>query len=77
LSFVWAIPVSCIFGIAFNVKWGKKWVTITLTSVLCWSICVAFYLQFLSQNVYLIFVAGIPIQIEIILWSYLKSNKNK
>lgn len=75
LVFIWAIPITFLFALIFNLKWGKKKWTLVFCSCLCWTLCLAFYLQFLKQNVYMIFASGIPIQIEIILGAYLKNTK--
>jgi len=71
-AFVWAVPASCVALLYFNRKTdkeealgGRVYRTIVL-SVLCWSLLLAVYLQFLSYQLWLIFVIGIPI--EAIVW---------
>lgn len=77
--FLWAVPVSCVVGIIFNAIWGKKWLTISLISLLLWSILACIYVAFLKYNIWLIFIVGLPIQICIALSASLnrKSKKNK
>lgn len=77
--FLWAVPVSCVVSIIFNAIWGKKWLTITLISLLLWSILACIYVAFLKYNIWLIFIVGLPIQICIALSASLnrKSKKNK
>lgn len=70
--FVWAVPASAIVGLVFNGIWGRHWLTFVLCSVLVWSIILSCYLQFLSFNLWPMFIVGIPAQIIIIVWSRLK-----
>lgn len=75
--FLWGIPLSCLVLQVFNMLWGKKTYTFYIMSLLVWSLITCLYLQFLSYNVWLIFIIGVPIQIAIILWSNLKPIKHK
>ena len=75
LSFVAAVPVSCIVLIVFNSMWGKGWRNFIFISVLVWSLLAFIYLllfETIGKNVWLIFVLGIPAQTIILLWSRLK-----
>ena len=72
MIFLWAIPASCIVLLYFNKMWGKRVFNFYILSILTWSLLTCFYMQFLTYNMLLIFVIGIPIQIAIILWSQLK-----
>lgn len=66
--FVWAVPFSAAIMYRFNIKWGNKWIGLVCSSLFCWSLLAAFYLQFLSYNFWLLFVVGAPIQAAIVLW---------
>ena len=72
LAFLWALPVSCLVLLYFNKIWGKRKFSFIISSVLAWTLILCFYLQFLSYNMYLVFLIGIPIQIAIVLWAQLK-----
>lgn len=74
--FVWAVPVSLFVAIYFNKKWGNRTWTLVLSSVALWSLIASFYLQFLAQNIWLIFIIGLPIQALIIVASFLKTDEN-
>lgn len=74
LVFIWAIPVSCLMllycGRRMN-RADKKWTNwriyrMAVLSVLCWSSLIAFYLQFLKYQLWLVFIVGIPV--ELIIW---------
>lgn len=74
MVFIWAVPVSSIVAIVFNALWGKRSYGFICISILVWSLITAFYLQFLSYNIFAIYFIGIPLQISIFLWSGLKKN---
>ena len=77
LVFVWAVPISCIVGLIFNYLWGRRRNVFVLASLLIWTLLTSVYLQFLSFNLWAIFLLGIPLQISIILWAELYRNKKK
>lgn len=70
--YLWAIPVSFFVLMYFNKIWGKRLFSFYIMSGLTWSLLTCFYIQFLSYNMFPLFLIGIPIQIAIILWSQLK-----
>lgn len=73
--FVWAVPVSCtVLGI-FNFKWGKHKFYMYINSLFIWSLLTSLYLSFLTYQVWLIFIIGVPVQISIILWQGLTPRK--
>ncbi len=75
IVFLAAVPICCIVLLVFSALWwGKKWLFSTV-SVLVWSLlaCAFFIVFFLAhQNIWLIFVIGIPAQIIIFLWAGMK-----
>lgn len=75
IIFIWAIPVSSIVAIVFNALWGRRHWTFLLVSMLIWSLLISIYLQFLSYNIWLILLFGIPAQLAVILWAGLKPKK--
>ena len=77
IAFVGAVPFSIIVLIFFNAIWGKKAYLFILLSIFIWSTLALIYLQTLEKNLWLIFILGIPLQIVTILWSQIKSSKNK
>lgn len=72
LIYIWAIPICFIITLYFNKIWGKHKYNFYIMSGLLWSLLLSFYLQFLSYNIFLIFLVGVPVQIAIILWSQIK-----
>ena len=77
MSFVWAVPATCIVAIIFNSLWGRKRNVFILISLLIWSALASLYLQTLSYNTWIIFFIGIPLQLAVILWSTLYVSKKK
>ena len=72
LVFIWALPVCCVVLFYFNKMWGnRKWLYI-IVSCFVWTLLLSVYLQFLTYNMYLIFLIALPVQVAIVLWSKLK-----
>ncbi len=72
MTYIYALPISCIVLLVFNSIWGKRKINFVIITLLLWSILLVIYLSFPSKNVWLIFMIGIPAQIIILLWSILK-----
>lgn len=72
LLFCWAVPISCIIMLPFNEYWGKYVYKFVILSVLVWSLLACIYLQFLKYNLWLIFLVGIPAQIGLVIWAFIK-----
>lgn len=70
--FIWAVPATFLVGQVANILWGNKKIGLGLTSGFCWTLLASIYIQYLSLNMWLIFLLGIPIQVSLILWSNLK-----
>lgn len=75
MSFVVAVPVSCIVIIVFNSIWGRPKLNFLWISVLIWSTLLTLFFLLNIKNVYLIFILGIPSQVLVILWSRLEIGK--
>lgn len=72
LLFCWAVPVSCLILLPFNDYWGKYVYKFVILSVLVWTTLACFYLQFLKYNLWLVFIVGIPAQIALVIWAFIK-----
>lgn len=81
--FLWAIPLSCFVLLYCGRRTGGKggWIDdkaykvykTTVLSVLCWTLLLAIYVQFLGYQLWLIFLVGVPV--ELIIWLSSKLNK--
>lgn len=74
LAFVYAVPASMIVWLVFNSIWFNSHRNFIIISCLLWSSILALYVTFLpfGQNIWLIFVIGIPSQAIIFFWSKIK-----
>ena len=70
--FVWGVPLNCVVMLIYNLKHKIKAINIVFSTLLNWSFLACIYLSFLSQNLWLIFLVGIPIQASIIVMSFTK-----
>lgn len=70
--FVWAIPITCLVMIPFNQFWGKYIYKFVLLSMFQWTLIAAIYLQFIQYNIWLIFMIGIPTQVALCIWAFIK-----
>lgn len=72
MAYVYAIPVASVVLIVFNSIWGRRIWNYVFVTFLVWSILLAIYLSFPAQDIWLIFIIGIPAQIIILLWTRLR-----
>lgn len=66
-TFLWGIPLTCVALLFFSRKYQMKSIKFTLKTVLCWSSITCVCLQFINNNLWLIYIIGIPIQAIIIM----------
>lgn len=76
MAYVAAVPVSCVVLLVFNSIWGRVKLNYLVISALVWStlLFICLLLKFLD-NIWLLFVIGIPAQVIIMLWSRIKKSK--
>lgn len=74
LAFVWAVPTSFVVWLVLNSVWFNRRMNFLIVSLLMWSALAALYLSFipLGENIWLIFVLGVPGQVMVFLWSKLR-----
>ena len=66
--FVWSVPSSFLV-IPLGIRKKEKKIRVIFLSLLLWTILIAFFYQFISYNLLLIFLIGIPAQLALFLWS--------
>lgn len=76
ILFIWAFPISALVLLPFNNAWGKKIWSFVILSVFTWTLLVSLYLQFLEHNIWLIFITGVPVQVALVIWAFLKPKKS-
>ena len=70
MAFVICVPLSMIVLLIFNSIWGKKVVSMYITSGLLWSLLVTIFLGvyvYTKENIWMLFLVGIPAQVVIVL----------
>ena len=73
--FVWCVPLSATMLIYFNLKWGKRLYNVFIFTIMLWGYLAGVYLQLLystNANIWPLFLVGIPVEIAIVLWAFLK-----
>ena len=78
LAYIWAVPASLSFSVFFSRRWWSGIVTLILVSLDMWSILSGFYLHFLAasgENVWPLFLLGVPVQVIFILFEYIRRRK--
>ena len=75
--FIWAVPASCLVLYPFNEYWGRYIWKFVILSVFQWSVLACLYLQLLKYNMWLLFVIGVPIQVALCIWTFLKPKDYK
>ena len=73
--FVLGVPLSCGVMLLFNGTWNKYIYRFVVLSVLIWSLLTFFYLHFLKYNLFLIFIIGIPVELSLVIWAFIKPKK--
>lgn len=73
ISFIWGIPVSFLATAFMSYRfWGRGWLVFSLSTLFLWTTILAFYLSFLDQNVWYMFLAGIPLEVILVLFTQYK-----
>lgn len=71
--FIWGLPISFLIGHMFNDLYIKsKRLKFIFHTGFIWTLLTSIYLQFLSYNLWLIFIVGVPLQASIISSIYIK-----
>lgn len=75
--FVLGVPLSCAIMLLFNGTWNKYIYRFVVLTVLIWSFLGYVYLHFLEYNIFFAFLIGIPLQIALVIWAFIKPKRNK
>lgn len=75
--FIWAVPASCLIMIPFNENWGKYTYKFIIISVFLWTLLASIFLQFIEYNMWLIFIVGVPVQMALAIWAFIKPKSKK
>lgn len=75
--FILGIPLTCALLLLFNGSWNKYIYRFVVLSVLVWSLLAFVYLQFLEYNIFFVFLIGIPLELALVIWAFIKPKKQK
>lgn len=75
--FVLGVPLSCAIMLLFNGSWNKYIYRFVVLTVLVWSFLAFVYLQFLEYNIFFVFLIGIPLEIALVIWAFIKPKRTK
>ena len=73
--FVLGVPISCAFLLLFHEGRRNNVYRFVVLSVFIWSALAFFYLQFLDWGSYFIFLLGIPLQLGLVIWTFIRPKK--
>ena len=72
--FIWAIPLSCVILFPFN---NNRIYRFVVATVLVWTLLLACFLEYYRYQLWLIFLTGVPTQIALAIWAFIKPKKNR
>ena len=71
--FIWAVPLSCLILAPFN---NNRIYIFVIASVFVWTLLLSVFLEFYIFRLWLIFFTGIPVQLSLVIWAFIKPKKN-
>ena len=78
IVFFYAIPISMILLLIFSLLWWTNITTGIFASGLIWTVALSIHFS-LSEvnNIWMIYLVGVPCQIAAVLWFFIKPQRNK
>lgn len=73
--FILAIPLSCLILLPFKGRWGTPIYRFVLLTITIWTFITFLYLFLIKYNIFLIFLIGIPMQLSLIVRTFIKPRK--
>lgn len=74
-AYIWAVPASFFIVAWCCHRWWGLALKFAFASATLWSLLVSVYVQFLSLNIWAIFLLGIPLQLILVLTFLMGMNK--
>ena len=75
--FILGVPISCAVMLLFNGSWNKYIYRFVILTVMIWSTLLYVYLRLISYNLFLIFILGVPAELALVIWAFIKPKKQK
>lgn len=72
--YIWSLPIVSLVMMPFHHYWGRHIYKFTILTIFLWTLLLAIFLQFLSYSSWMwtIFILGLPIQIALAIWAFVK-----
>ena len=75
--FVLGVPLSCLILLCFNGKWATLVYKFVLFTIITWSTLAFTYLQLIKYNFFLVFLIGVPVQLSLVIYTFIKPKQAK
>lgn len=76
--FILGLPLTCLILMPFKGRWGTPVYRFVLETIFTWTLLTYLYLQLIEYNAFLIFLIGIPVQLSLVIKTFIKPrNKSK
>lgn len=77
--FLWALPIVSLVMLPFHKYWGRHIYKFVLLTIFLWTLILAIYVQFYALNpaLWLIFILGVPINVALAIWAFVKPKPKK
>ena len=77
--YIWAMPIVALVMMPFHHYWGRHIYKFTILTIFVWTLLLAIFVQFFkfSPWMWVIFLLGIPIQIGLAIWAFVKPKPPK
>ncbi len=76
--FIWAIPVTAaVCGACNRLFFQSRVFKYIAMSIMMWTLLLAFYVNLIEYNIWMLFITGVPIQTVIMLLAFLKTGSRQ
>lgn len=77
--FLWALPIVSLVMLPFHKYWGRHIYKFVILTIFLWTLILAIYVQFyqLVNALWLIFILGVPINVALAIWAFVKPKPKK
>lgn len=77
--YIWSIPIVAVVMMPFHHYWGRHIYKYTILTIFVWTLLLAIFVQCfkLSSWMWVIFFLGVPIQIGLSIWAFVKPKPPK
>ena len=72
MIFMWAVPLSLAIMLLINVRWKNRIFNFCFLSAILWTIITCFFLQFLNYHIWLVYIIGIPAEVALAIWTFVR-----